>query len=441
MIATTERERIVRRVSPLMVNGIGAVSTVLSGLLIARKLGISAFGLYSVGLVASRFASAAGQVGLGQVCVRIASDRKLDEEKRQLRIRTAIVLSSIFLIAAAIVVAAVVGPILSRVIEHHVEEADFPKFVVRLLLLFAASVPLHGVSTVVGQAWAGKGHPGLAMALQTAIQPVVLLVLLGITPFGWGSTAQTTAAMAVIGSGVSFLIALGSLPWLVGLSPVIDWSHARMLLREGSLLMPAALAQIGSLTFAVITLGIVADSEASGLYSLAASVALPVNVVVAAMAAQLANPLGSALSANEDQEAQQVAVLWARRMLITSLPYVVIMFVFAEPILGLINDDWSRASHVARFLLAGSVLSVAFGPVLLALTLIDRGRQVNRAVMIGLLIGMIGILLFGWLYGAVGAGAATMVQLIVTNVYASSRLYRERGIRTWVIPPRTPAGL
>jgi O-antigen/teichoic acid export membrane protein len=397
----------------------------LCGIILARLLGASSYGAY---------AFAVSWVGLLGILAACGFDRLLIREVAKFQSRgewsllrgmlrragQIVVLSSTILACGA----AVSAQLLATGTESEIVLA----FQLGMLI-----VPLIAVARARQAALQGLGRVVWGQVPETVVQPVGLLCLLGAAHLVLGISLRGPLAVALhaAAAGVACAWSIGllrrSLPaaaraatpefrtrlWLAGAVPFL-WILG----------MSVVLMYVD-----VIMLGLLAGSEAAGIYrvaaQMAASVAFPLTAVNMAFAPAIAG-----LYAQHDMATlQRKATMAAQAILAMALPIAVVLILFGRPILALFGAEFVAGQSALTILVIGHLLNAAMGTsgYLLIMTKHERAAAVTFTVAAA--INIVGHLLLIPLWGVNGAAAATAFSLVFVSVTFAVLTYWRLGIQ------------
>ncbi|TWU67666.1 lipopolysaccharide biosynthesis protein [Crateriforma conspicua] len=102
-----------------------------------------------------------------------------------------------------------------------------------------------------------------------------------------------------------------------------------------------------------------------------------------------------------------------------SAPIVVLVFIFAEPIMGIFGDAFRPHANLLRILAIGQFINAATGCVRCAMVMCGHGREFRNAIGWSAVIGIVvALILTPWL-GGIGAAISAAVAASISNVAAA----------------------
>jgi O-antigen/teichoic acid export membrane protein len=178
----------------------------------------------------------------------------------------------------------------------------------------------------------------------------------------------------------------------------------------------------------VVLLGWMGQTTSAGIYALVFNLAIMVMLPRMAVNALFA-PLVSDLMARNNRPALQFATtrtaVWS---FVSALCIAIPIMLLAGPLLSWFGPDFSQGAPAIRILLAGQILSAAFGSQMFLMTM--AGHEYMAA---GMLIGATSVnaiagLALIRLVGLTGAAISTSVALVIWNISMSAFIWRRLGI-------------
>ena len=396
------------RLRPLAVNALSMVTsnvvirgtTFLLYVLVARYLGVDAFGQLALGLALAHSFRLIPSSGMQSQLVRSVARRPQES-------------ASLFYNYSAVVFAMALATLLAQAV--FVWCIGYSAATTQIVMLLALGVVPFCMSRVcesVLQAWE-RMH--LIAIAQTSINLVQLVGALELVLAGYG----IQAIGILIVSGLTLLAAVGALIVLAVMKwPRVrfDLSAAGSILRESATFFGIALVQAARAGMIVALLSIFADERAVGLFSAARQLLVPMTLLFESIALSVF-PVFCKQSVMQD--VGRVAEFVIELLLALSLPAVVLLTFYANGLLTLIygSPDFSVAVPVAQILawiLIAKPLSAILGQVLMAGS---RERVNLRIVTVSAVVMLlVGPPLING-FGVQGAALTALVSLAVNVVY------------------------
>lgn len=408
----------------------GMLFTFLVGVQLARGLGVEGYGHYGIAMAVIAIASVPGEYGIPKLVVReVAAASAHDDRARIFGVLRWADKASWTIGAVTLAASIGLAVFLSK-------QAASPA--VSVILWGLAAVPLVAFARSRGAALQGLHYVVLGQVPFNLLRPLVMSLLL-VALFGWWPDAGAHEAMALNVVTAAAALLLGEL-WLRSRLPGRPASIERADRRWLASSVPMALAdgiRIAHLQIAVLVLGILATSEEVGLFRIAASIVVMVQVPVALMN-RVTSPVLAKLHAEEDRQRLQkvcthTAQVMAAAVIGLSLPFLV----WGETLISFIfGQEFAPAYPAVVILCAGQIGSASFGPNATLLTMTGHERRVTRAMFIALPVNLAIAALLAPFLGSEGVALAVIGSLLTWNVLMWLDAKRLLGVQTSLVPAR-----
>jgi O-antigen/teichoic acid export membrane protein len=178
----------------------------------------------------------------------------------------------------------------------------------------------------------------------------------------------------------------------------------------------------------VILLGWVADTKSAGIYSLAFNIATVVTLPRIAMNTLFA-PAISDLHARRDKLTIQVLI--TRTSLLTfgaGFCIAAALFVFAGPLLGWVGPAYDSGVPALRILLISQVMAACAGSQLPVMTMTGHERSAAALLVLCAIINLGASVVLIGMFGLIGAAIGNAVSLIIWNAAMALFLWRGLGL-------------
>lgn len=264
--------------------------------------------------------------------------------------------------------------------------------------------------------------------MRPALIALSALALFYLTPLGRDETGMYLAAettmfinlCAVLAAlGVAFLLLKRTMPPAAeNIAPVYDkgeWydtSRDMMLTSSFNLLLVQA---------DVIMLGLLIDTEAAGVYTIASRVALLLILALTAVNAML-QPVAAALFAQKRHaELQRIVSLGANAVFAISLIGCMVLYFGTEPIIRLFGgDEYLAAAPLLRILIFGQLFNAFAGPAVLLLNMTGHQRDSAKIMAGGAVLNFALNAILISLIGIEGAAYASATTTVLWNMVAAA---------------------
>lgn len=403
----------------LVLKAVGIAFAWAGQVVLARALGVEAFGVYATVTAWSTVLGVLAGFGMPLAAMRFLSVYLERQDWAQYRgfLRAAMQLILVSSIGVGVVVLGVFAavPALSGML--------LPMAVAMLLLV------LIGYTGLAYCAFLAEQQPVRAEALTNVARSVWLTVLAGL--FWWSGgldhpDVATAAAVAVgltVGANLLTLLLQGG--WL---APMLAtrWRGPAVRAEQRDWLAAGMTAMVSVGAFAVIErldtilLGTLVSPAEAGPYSIVARVALLVSVALAPVAA-VASPKGAQLLTRGDRPGVQ-RVMSTAVLITTGLAVVLCTgLVLGGPLLlALFGREFVLERSLLALLMAGQLALALAGPAGGLLAMAGRNRILVAAMVGTALLDLVLCLVLIPRYGMYGAGMATSIALAANAAMLST---------------------
>lgn len=387
-------------------------------IVITRSVGAEQFGLYSLALIITSFASVFANLGLPQGVVRFVPIFAGERDEAGLRglLQAAGILTGSISLFFAVGMFALAGPLSERLFH---EPGLAP-----LLRLTSIGVPLITLTDTIVAATRGFKKMHYKVYAQDIVFQTVKFVLtgialgLGLGVFG-ALGAQNIALVVSTGLLFYFLHRLFPLNRSFGLA---RWDVRELLRFSLPLYFGQLIGHFGG-DIATLLLGVMDTTVSVGVYSVAYRVSVVGRMFLLSIGL-VAMPVVSDLYHRKDYiqlgSLYRTATKWS---LSFNLPFFLMVLLFARPLLSIFGSDFGAGALGLIILSFGILADAGIGipGVLVSMTGHSRLHLFNSiAAVITTLV--LGVLLIPR-YGVLGAATATASALVLDNTLALSEVY------------------
>jgi len=165
--------------------------------------------------------------------------------------------------------------------------------------------------------------------------------------------------------------------------------------------------------FSILILGVLATTATVGIFRVASSMSLLINMPVALIHV-VSGPIISRLHASQDMNRLQKLIGWTTlSMVVGSACMTIPFFFFGQEILGLLfGSEYSPSNASLLILSVGTVVGSAFGPGATLLNMTGHEKRVTRSLGLSLVLLAILALPLTFYLGAVGAALANSFSFV-----------------------------
>lgn len=418
----------------LVLRGLGSLTGLGVGVLVARLLGAEGAGLYFFAVSVVNIGSVFGRVGFSAVMVRNIAESVATKDWGRGR----------FVYSAGLKVVAGVSLIVGAVIFASAPwsaTAVFkkPEYVVPLMFAALAIAP-YSLSWMEGDALRALRRIPSAQLTKAVLGSLVTLVLLYPMARLWH--ADGAIAAFVLGTGAAavagYLLWRRAWPRIPGNTggPPPPNSSVRSLLFSSWALLGVALANTGIQNIASIIIAAVGTTAEVGVFNVASRVSamllLPLHGVVAILAPKFVQ-----LNVGGEDAALEVLVRRSFWLLLGVVaPAAVAVFLLAGPVMEMFGSHFQQGVPILRILLVSVVINVGTGPTSQLLMMCGRERALWKLSLATLVLA-IGLCTLGQIfYGVIGLSWALVLAVVGQNVILVYLVRRHLGFWPIGLLPR-----
>jgi O-antigen/teichoic acid export membrane protein len=426
--ATAQRSLITGTIGTLGLNTSSFVLTFVGTVLISRQLGATGFGTFAFALACARVLASISNLGLPALTIRYVADYAEHERWPQLRGLVTRLNQVVGLVSlGAIFVAAVVGTlVLDRGSDVYVP------FLIGLL-----TVPLVVLTTQRQSVLQGLHRVLLARIPETLVAPAVIVVLLlAAVGTGFGLTAEVVLWITVGSQALAFALGVWflfrALPAAVR-NAVPEYEH-RAWLGVGIPLFLMGIVSVANAQVGTIVLGAAGESAEAGIYAVAVRASAFVSFVMLAVTYPLMPALARLRSLGDESGYRETVVKTTRSVVLVSAPIVVVLFVFAEPILRIFGSDFGEGVGPVRILVVGETVRLLVGVIAIGMLMSGEERLATKILAVSAALNVGLALALATPLGASGAAIAQAASAVVASVLLGFYAHRRQGFRiAWFV--------
>jgi O-antigen/teichoic acid export membrane protein len=401
-----------------IIYGTGVGLAYVSQLLIARLVGVDAFGLYAYALAWVTVLAYMAALGFDVALLRFlpayeaAQDWPLFRGVIRYAERRALAVSLLVMLAGAALVLA----------------RDVPAALRETLLIGLLLIPVLALLWIRSAIVRAFGGVLWAVAPNRLMRDAILVALVAFATLalGWRLAADTVMTLTLFGALVALLFAtLGMRRLRPGFAESGEIAYDALAWRRAALplvIMAAAEALLNRT--GVLVLGWFGDTRAAGVYSLAFNMAFVVALPRVAINTLFAPTIAGLYARNEHEMLRKLIATTARWSMLASGLIGTALFVLAEPLFSWFGPGYEAGIPALRILLIGQMMTAASGSQLHVMTM--TGHEPIAAVL--LVSSAIGNLIASAsLVGALGLNGAalgTAGTLILWNLAMAVFLWR-----------------
>jgi len=409
-----------------ILKAVGALLAFALSLVIGRRLGADAAGVYFIAFTVVTVAATIGRAGLDSAVLRyVAAHVSENEWIQALRIHRIALLIALCCSLVVSVLLYLLSPVLA------VSAFGDDALITPLRICAVTVLPLS-LSVLFSQSLLGVSRVRDSIIVLTILPTGIALV--GIWAIGEKGDAAAAIASYFGATVVALLFGVyawrhsirNDYPIAVGLDEI--GQTAKLLVRSGVPLLVGALLLLMIQMSGTLMLGIWSPNEEVSRYSIAWRTATLISFVLLAVNT-IAQPKFAELYAKKEFEAlANTAHKATLLMTVFAAPIAAAFLLAPSPVMRLFGPEFEAGSTSLQILAVGQFVNVAAGSVGVLLVMSGHDRDFRNVQII---VAIVVLLLNAWLipeFGAVGAAAAGTSALIVQNLLFAYFVWTRLGI-------------
>ncbi len=396
------RKLLVNGARDVALKGSGLVGFLIMNAVLARVLGVEAFGHYAFVLSLVLLLSMAARQGMDSGILRFVSAYSAQKEWGLLKGAIVWMMSRVGIVSVGI---AFFGLVLLVSVGDAIA-ADLRETAYwGVLCLVLISLSHMNQYALRGRLWIVRAQiPDLVIRPYGVLLAVALLFIAGVSLDGADAMA-ITAASAAVGVVLGGFWLKQSLPGAV-YSAKAERDPAAWRKVSTQLLLVSGASLVLTQTD-IVMLGVLTTTDQSGLYSVASRLSA-VSIFAIIALGSIGAPMIASFHANNDTDAlARIVKLMARFSLATLLPMGVLFAVLGQVILSVFGDQFVSAYVPLLVLVGGQTLAACFGPAAILLTMTSGEAAAARILLFSVGANLILNALLIPPFGMVGASVAT----------------------------------
>lgn len=395
--------------------GATAAMLFLQSVVVSRYLGVEAVGVYFSAMAVYRIAESFAPFGIPMVAVREVGAAHVTQSWQTIRsvALQATLICLAFGTVAALLVAFGKG-LIAGTFEQPADAA------IALGWMAFAIVPGCGIMALVG-VLCGIGRQPMANILSNFVVALIA-TLCFVAALHHGGYVGAIKAY-IIGQFVAFA-GMAAYVWIHVRKGTGIASDRQGLLSSSLPFWIITLASFGNDSLGVLMLGVLGSVRDAGIFGVAVRLALPLSYLSASVQAVYEPKFAGLYRAGSLDELRNEFKTSLAHSAVMGFIMLIVMAIFAEPLLSLFGQGFSDAKLPFAVMLAGLCIMCALGPAGSLLAMTGKARY-NAWIAIGTLPAA--LILHAILipsYGALGAAAATSAVLIIRTVVQAGAAFQ-----------------
>lgn len=399
---------------------VGGLLLFVNEVLVARLLGLDAYGLFALAVTAAKICEKFAVFGLH---VTVLHFIPIERERGDFALARGTALGAVSIAAlvggAMTCALQVAAPWIADAWFRHAELAP----VLRISVL---AVPLLAAGEILGNVARACGYPAYYVLARNLAPQVTLCLLLLAALAAHGGVHF--AAWGFVGAALVSALLAGGLAWR-GAGPEMRAARSRLRLAERLRYALPVLAN--SLLYAllgwtdILVLGAWASAADVAIYRACTQVVIVFDLLSIAFNAASANHFALSAHRGDDQHLRATYALALRWQVMLALGALLVVTANAHAILGLLGPAFVGGASPLLILAFATAVHCCFGTAGFLMVMTGRQALETRNAVIATSCNLLGNLLLVPRYGIVGAALATGTALLVMNAL---RLVQVRAI-------------
>jgi O-antigen/teichoic acid export membrane protein len=410
----------------LIIRGSNLALVLATGVLLARILGPSEYGVYAFVLAIISLLAVLGAFGLPELMTRNIATYLQTKDYGRLAGLSVRSLQLTIVVSLVFSIITVIWLLLDGALD----------FALWMAIIISFLVPIQALSAIRGGALRGLGFVKVSQLPEMLLQPTAFLIAIVMI---WYIQSEVTSIEALLSRVVVALLTLlvGTLllvsKWpkeLNGIKPIYE--TARWFGSAKSFVFISALwVVLGQAD--IIILGLLSMPSDVGVYKVAVTggslvlyVILSVNTVIGPM-------IASTHAAGDTKELQLIVKKASRFGIIFSLPIALLLIVFGQELISFVFGEEYIAAYVPLLILTvAHVFNAAMGSVALTLNMTGHEKLTFRSQLFAVIFNIILNFILIPAFGMVGAAIATAAAIVISNLLLVLFVWRKLGFNPTV---------
>lgn len=403
-----------------LIGSIGAYALgLLFNILVARKIGASAYGLYALGLTVVMIGSTFSALGLARGSQRFIAIHLADGDEK--RLRGTITLSLALGFAAGIITSLLLVTLAPTIAVHIFHDAGLT----RVLRILSISLPFIAALDTLGKMTQGfkvmRYKVYYEDLFQNALKVVVGVVLLAA---GWHLDAVLLAQVipAVVAT-ILLTVALHRIfPFATGSAPIT--LEPRGLLKFSIPLHVSTVTRFMQGRTELLVLGALGTAQAAGIYNISLRVSIIGAMMINAFIAIAAPMITTLHHEGDTKQLETVFKLITKWLVVVNLPLTLTIILLSDRLLDVFGKEFSAGALALSILAIGRMIDAATGIGGAMINMVGRSDVSALNAFVAVIVSLVFDFLLIPPYGLLGAAIAATLGIAVINGIRLAQIYR-----------------
>jgi len=403
----------------LVARFLGAGTMFLMTIFFARWLGVSDFGLFSLGLTVLFILGVVARWGMDQVLLKQVGSHWEFEPC----VAKGYVIGAIKLILfISVIFMLLIATFHKEIAISLFNKAEFSE----VLFWFGLMTVPFSLNYTLAEAYKGAGKPILSAYLQNVITPFVAILIATTLYF----SAQYNLILIIQSFGIGIVVTL--------LFSILLWKRIFIQIKNTKIALkdifnegwPMLLISSGALVIvwsAMIILGIFGSSKELGVYSSASRVVLLTSLILTSVNSITAPRYANLYKKGDLEGLKNLAQKSSRVLLFLVLFPSTFLFAFPELVMSWFGEEFISGATILMILTVGQFINVASGSVGYILSMTGKERKVRDIMLITAVINIFISVTLVVDFGMYGVALATAISVSIWNIWAMIEVRKHLG--------------
>jgi O-antigen/teichoic acid export membrane protein len=413
------KELLTHSMLALIVRVAGAGAAFLMNVIIARYLGEKESGYFFLAVTVSVVLGTIGRVGADQSVLRFVSI--YSKQKEWEKVHGVINILMKWGLITTIIIAILVCAFARQIAVYFFHKPEFQSS----LIWIALSIPFFACYNLYGMALQGLRKVIFSVSILKIISPIILIILvLAFSP----ANGSSASLLYLISSIVTTLI--GFYWWRKDIPNAKGIFDSSILWKSSSALWVSAVMQQMVIWSGQFIAGIFNTPQELAHLAVARNTSMLITFILSAIGYVSAPRFASMYNEKRMDELKKYVQNATRLMVITSLPLILIIWVFPDKIMALFGKGFIGGVWFLRVLALGQFINVITGSVGYLLTMSGHEKDMRNITVISGAVAIILALILNPIFGAMGSALATAIAVASTNLMAVGLVKKRLGFNT-----------
>ena len=393
--------------------------------LVTRLLGVESWGIFVLCLSILNISSIFSRLGVDILVLKLISSAK--EGIKEIK---DIYYSGLLIVLISSLIVSIILYIFSTdllfLFSSRTESVNY-------IIYICLAIPLFSILTLNEQSFRGLKQIGLFSFFRNTSKMLFGLILLVcfyyflndknvMLPF---KVFQISLCIAVC---ISTLMLLKRFNFIDRINLI---SSNKMLVSSVPMMLSSSIMMLMSWVDTLMIGGFIGEYEV-GLYNVAVRVALITSITLTAVNSITAPKISETFNSGRIEAFKSVVKESTKTIFLSTLPIIVIIFLFPDLILSLFGKEFLLAKTSLFILAFSQIINSMSGSVAIILNMTGKEKIFRNIIFVALVINILLNLFLIPKYGIEGAAVASASSLIFWNLYSVYYVYKEFGVITFI---------